>query len=107
ATHQFGEYAFGQHRMGEIEACELVLPRTGRNRQMFEKPVVQGAVSLEFERGERGGGALDRIPLAIGGGNAWLNGPGRAGARMARVQNAVEHWVAQIDVTGCHIDLGP
>jgi hypothetical protein len=38
---------------------------------------------------------------------AGINAPGSAGARMARVQDTVEHRVAQIDVAGRHIDLGP
>ena len=29
-----------------------------------------------------------------------------AGARMLGMQNAVEHWIAQVDVAGAHVDLG-
>jgi hypothetical protein len=53
---------------------------------------------LEFQRAERVGDALDRVGLAVGEVVARIDAPRRAGARMARVQNAVEHRIAQIDV---------
>ncbi len=53
------------------------------------------------------GDVLDGIRLAMGEVIARINAPGCAGARMARVQNAIEHRIAQIDVAGGHIDLGP
>jgi hypothetical protein len=65
---------------------------------MLDKPVVQGPMVLEFKRAEGVGDVLDRIGLAVGKVIAWINAPGRAGARVARVQNAIEHWIAQIDI---------
>src|SRR5919197_41551 len=93
ATHQFGEHPLGQHRMCEIETREFVLPRSRRNREMFEKPVVQGPVVLEFEGAEGMADVLDGIGLTMGKVVARIDTPGRAGARMARVQNAIEHGV--------------
>src|SRR5262249_289923 len=81
-------------------------PRRRRNREMLDEPVVQGPMVLEFERAEGMGDVLDGVGLAVGKVIAWINAPGRARARMARVQNAIEHRVAQIDVAGCHVDLG-
>src|SRR5262249_57863657 len=66
ATHQFGECALGQYRMGEIEPRELVLARPGWNRKVFDKPVVEGSMILEFERAQRVRDVLDRIRLAMG-----------------------------------------
>ena len=84
--------------MGEIETRKFVLPRSRRNREMLEKPVVQGPVVLEFERAEGVGDVLDGIGLTMGEVIARIDTPGRAGARMARVQNAIEHGVAQVDI---------
>src|SRR5262249_23818588 len=106
APHQFSEYALGQHRMGEIEPRELVLARPGWNRKVFDKPVVEGSMILEFERAQRVRDVLDRIRLAMGKIVTWINAPRRAGARMARMQNAIEHRIAQIDVARGHVDLG-
>jgi hypothetical protein len=49
---------------------------------------------------------FDRIGLAMRKIVARIDRPGRAGARMLRMQDAVERWVAQIDVARCHVDLG-
>ena len=71
-----------------------------------DEPVVQGPMVLEFKRAEGMGDVLDGVGLAVGKVIAWINAPGRARARMARVQNAIEDRVAQIDVAGCHVDFG-
>ena len=98
ATHQFGEYPLGQHRMAKVQARELVLSWSGRNRKVLEKPIVEGSMILEFERAERVGDVLDRIRLAMGEIVTWIDAPGRAGAWMARMQNAIEDRIAQIDI---------
>ena len=61
---------------------------------------------LEFERADRMRDALDGVRLAVREVVARIDLPRRAGARMRRVQDAVEHRVAQIDVARCHVDLG-
>ena len=61
---------------------------------------------LEFERAERVGDALDRVRLAVGEVVARIDVPRRAGARVAGIEDAVEHRVAEIDVAGRHVDLG-
>ena len=62
---------------------------------------------LEFERADRMGYALDRIRLAVRKIIGRVDAPFRTGARMLGMQDAVQHGVAQIDVAGSHIDLGP
>src|SRR4051812_24736383 len=37
---------------------------------------------------------------------AWIDGPSRAGARMTRMEDAVEHGIAQVDVRRRHVDAG-
>ena len=51
------------HRVGQVEARELDLPRPGRHRQVLDEPVVERPVVLELERAERVRDALDRVRL--------------------------------------------
>src|SRR5262245_34600176 len=62
---------------------------------------------LEVERAEPGGDVLDGLRLAVGEVVARIDAPRGAGARMAPMQDAVEHRVAKIDVARRHVDLGP
>ena len=73
---------------------------------MLEEPVVKRTMVLELERADRMGDALDRVRLAMREVVARIDAPGGAGARMAGVQDAVEHRVAQVDVARRHVDLG-
>ena len=98
AAHQLGEHALGQHRVGEIEPREFVLMRPRRHRQIVEAPVVERPVILEFERADRMGDALDGVRLAVREIVARIDFPRGAGARMRRIENAVEHRIAQIDI---------
>ena len=107
AAHQLGEDALREHRVGEIEPGELVLMRVRGHRQIVEEPVVERPVIFEFEGADRVGDALDGIGLAVGEVVARIDRPGGAGARMVRMEDAVEHGVAQIDVARRHVDLRP
>src|SRR5438094_6319246 len=51
------------------------------------------------------GQTLNRAGLTVGEIVARIDVPLCAGARMRGVENAIEHGVAKIDVTGGHIDL--
>ena len=106
AAHQLGQHALGQHRVAEIEPRELVLTRMRRHRQIVEEPVVERPVVLELQRADRMRDALDRVRLAVRVIVARIDRPLRAGARVARMQDAVEHRVAQVDVARRHVDLG-
>ncbi len=61
---------------------------------------------LEFQGAQRVGDALDRVGLAVREIIARIDAPFVAGARVCRVQDAVQHRVAQVDVAGSHVDLG-
>ena len=61
---------------------------------------------LEFERADRMGDALDGVGLAVREVVARIDFPGGAGARMRRVEDAIEHRIAQIDIARRHVDLG-
>ena len=61
---------------------------------------------LEFQRADRMRDAFDGVRLAVGVVVARIDRPFGAGARMLRMQDAVEHGVAQVDVAGGHVDPG-
>ena len=105
-AHEFGQHALGQHRVGQVEPREFVLMRLRRHRQVVEEPVVERTVILELQRADRMGDVLDGVGLAMGEVVARVDVPGRAGARMRRVQDAVQHRIAQVDVARRHVDLG-
>ena len=48
---------------------------------------------------------LDGVRLAVGEVVHGVDAPGIAGARVLRVQDAVEHGIAQVDVGRGHVDL--
>ena len=106
SRHQLVQHALRQHRVGQIEPRELVLVRPRRHRQILDEPVVERPVILEFERADRMRDALDRVRLAVRVVVARVDAPFRAGARMRRMQDAIEHRVAQVDVARRHVDLG-
>src|SRR5215468_803016 len=73
---------------------------------MLQEPVVERPVILEFKGADRVGDALDCVRLAVGEVIARVDAPRRAGARMAGMEDAVEHRIAHVDVAGRHVDLG-
>ena len=81
--------------------------RARRHRQVLDQPVVERPVILELERAERVGDALDRVRLAVREVVQRVDAPLVAGARVRRVQDPVEHRVAQVDVRRGHVDLRP
>jgi hypothetical protein len=103
---ELGQHALGEHCVGQIETRKFILMRLGRHRQLFDEPVVQRPVVLELQRADRMRDAFDGIRLAVRIVVAWIDRPFGAGARMMRMQDAVQHGVAQVDVAGDHADLG-
>jgi hypothetical protein len=64
-------------------------------------------VILELERAEGVGDALDRVRLAVREVVQGVDAPLVAGARVGRVQDPVEHRIAEVDVGRGHVDLRP
>ena len=63
-------------------------------------------MDVELEGAQGVGDALDRIGLAVRVVVGGVDAPGVAGPRVARVHDAVEDGVAQVDVGRGHVDLG-
>src|SRR4051812_33942731 len=61
---------------------------------------------LELECAQRVRHALDGIALTVREVIRRIDGPRVAGARVRGVNDAIQDWVAQIDVRRSHVDLG-
>ena len=103
---QLEQLALAHHSVVELQAGKLDLPRVV-DLQLVEQPVVERAVVLELQGADRVGDAFDRIGLPVGEIVHGVDAPLIAGAVVAFVQDAVHDRVAQVEVAGGHIDLGP
>ena len=91
--------------VGQVEARELDLLRQVDAVDVVEEPVVERPVILELEGAQRVGYALDRVGLAVGPVVHGVDAPLRARAVVLRVEDPVEHRVAQVHVRRGHVDL--
>ncbi len=90
-----------------IQPGELGLARLLEGqRQLFEVPVVEGAMTVELERAQRVGDPLDRVALAVGPVVGGIDAPQRTSAVMVHTTDAVHHRVTQLHVLVLHVDLG-
>ena len=103
--HELQQLALAHHRVGEVQARELDLPRLARHRQVVHGPVVERAVILELERAERVRDVLDRVGDGVRVVVHRVDAPRVAGAVVGGVPDAVEDRVAQVDVRRRHVDL--
>src|ERR1700722_12862296 len=97
-TYQARQDTLRHHRIGDVEASEFVLMWTRGNREVFDEPIVQRPMILEFQRADRVGNALDRVGLTVRVIVGWVDAPGIAGPRVFRVQDTVENRVTQVHV---------
>src|SRR5580765_1138662 len=74
--------------------------------EVCNEPIVKRPMVLEFQRANGVGDVLDGVRLTMRKIVAWKDLPRRTGARMRRVQNSIEHRVAEIDIARRHVDLG-
>src|SRR4029079_5055012 len=104
-TNQFGENALRQYCVSQVKPGELILMRLRRHIKVRNEPIVKRTMVFEFQRANGMGDFLYGIGLPMGKVVARVDLPRRAGARMRGVLNTIEHRIAKIDVTGCHVDL--
>ena len=98
--------ALRQDRVADVQPSELVLAGAGGDGKVVDQPVVQRPVILKLQGADRMGDVFDRIGLAVSKIVGRVNAPCIAGAGMMRVQDAIQHRVAQVHVARRHIDLG-
>src|SRR5690606_11162367 len=78
-----------------------------KNTQLFNKPVVYGAVYHEFQRTDGMGNPFNAVTLPVGEVVHWINTPGIPSPVMMGEFDPVHDRVAQMHIRACHIDLGP
>ena len=102
--HQLEQLALAHHRVGQVQARELDLPRAAPARAVLDQPVVERPMILELERAERVRDALDRVRRRMGEVVHRIDAPVVAGPVVVRAPDAVEHRVAHVDVRRRHVD---
>ena len=103
---QLEQAPLAQDGVAEVEAGELDLLGMV-DAQLVEEPVVERAVDLELQGADGVGDALEGVALAVGPVVHRVDAPLVAGAGVRLVADAVHDGVAQEDVGGGHVDLGP
>ena len=117
------QLALAHHRVIQIQARELDLPRLGgferqtavgqrchqfgvmRQIDLVHAPVVQRAVVFEFERAQRVGDALGGVAQRMRVVVHRIDRPVVAGVLMLNMFDPVQRRVAQIDIAAGHVDL--
>ena len=103
--HEFQQFAFRHHRVGQVQPRELVLVRRP-DAERLDEPVVERTVDVEFERADRVGDVLDRVALPVGVVVHRVDAPLVARAVVAGMDDAVHDRVAEEHVGMRHVDLG-
>ena len=75
-----------------------ILARPRRHRQVVEEPVVERTMVRELQRAKRVCDMLQCVGLAMCEIIGRVDAPLRAGSRVRRMQDAVQHGVAQVHV---------
>ena len=105
--HEPEQHPLREHGVGEVEPRELVLVGHVRHREVLDEPVVERPVDLELERADRMGDPLDGVGLTVREVVRGVDAPGVAGPRVGRVDDPVEHRIAEVDVRRRHVDPRP
>jgi hypothetical protein len=103
---QLQQLALAHQRVGEVQPGKFDLLRM-IDLQLIEKPIVQRAMVLELQRADRVRDLFDRIGLPVREIVHRINAPSVPGAMVRRVQDAIEHRIAHIQIGRSHVDLGP
>ena len=110
-VHQLREFAFAGDDVGEVEARELVLLRCRCSQQAalaqaVHQPVVERALVFKLQRTNAVCDLLQRVFDGVGKGVHRVDAPGVARVVVRGAANAVDGWVAQVDVGRGHVNLG-
>ena len=104
-VHQAQEHALAEHRVFEVQACELVLARLRLGHvQLVEDPVVELAIVLELERAHRVGDAFDGVRQAVREVVQGVDAPIVPGTVMVCAADSVQQRIAHQHVRRRHVD---
>ena len=106
-VHQQKQLALAHHRVGEVQAGKLDLPRVAGDIQLVEDPVVERPVVLELKGADGMGDPLEGVGQAMGEIVHRVDAPVIPGPVMVCPHDPVDHRVAHIEVARCHVDPGP
>lgn len=104
-VYQLEQLALAGEDVLDIQASEFDLPWFAGNGQVFDEPIVERAVELEFQRTQAVCNPLDRIALAMGEIVCGVDFPLVARSVVMGVQNAIENRVSKIEIGAAHIYL--
>ncbi len=104
--HELQQFALAQQRVGEVQPVELDLLR-GKDAEVVDEPAIERLVVGKLEAAHRMRHVLNRIRLPVRVVIHRIDAPFVARAMMRRVQDAIHHRIAHVQVRRRHVDLGP
>ena len=105
-VHHALDVSLAHDGVGQAQLREFDLLGRFGPFELFEHPVVQGSVILEFQRADGVRDALDRVLDGMRVVVHRIDAPRVARVVVGRVQHAVDDGVTHVDVRGRHVDLG-
>ena len=103
--HELQQLTFAEQRISDVEPVKFDL--LGReNAELLDKPVVERAVILEFQRADGVSNAFDRVRLSVRVVVHRVNAPFVARPVVGGAQDAVHHRVAHVEIGRIHVDFG-
>ncbi len=103
---QLQKLTFAHHRVAEVQPRKLDLSGW-EYAELFDKPVIQRTVILEFQRTDGMGNPFDGIRLAVGPIVGGIDAPFIARPVMGGLDDAVHHRIPHVQVSRGHVDLSP
>ncbi len=103
--HELQQLSLAHHRVVQIQARELDLPRTIGVDQIVDEPVVERPVILEFERAQGVGDPLEGVGQGMREIVHRVDAPRIARAVMRRMADAVERRIPHVQIRRRHVDL--
>ena len=111
-VHELDQPPFGENDVGQVEARELVLLRQRPREltavsQIFDDPIVERSMVLEFERADRMRDRFQRVGDAMRVIVEGVDAPFVPRTMMRCVPDAVDPGIAHVEVRARHVDLEP
>ncbi len=103
--HQLQQFALAQQRVRQVQPVELNLLRW-ENSQLLDIPAIQRLVIRELQRAHRVRYVLNRVRLPVRVVVHRIDAPLVTRAVVRRMQNAIHHRIAHVQVWRSHVDLG-
>ena len=103
--HEQEKFTFAEEGVGDVEAVELELLGMV-DTEVFDVPIVEGAVVFKFQGANRVGNAFDGVAFAVGVVVHRVDAPLVAGTVMVGVEDTIHDGVAHVEIGRGHVDFG-